>query len=247
VNELPSVAKLAQRIDAVGDSSLERLDAAVRTAGELRDLEDRIVDRYVQAARVEGRSWAQIGDVLGVTRQAAQQRFVAPPAGAAAWPGMSEAAARVIGRAVEQAGAFRHRYLGTEHLLLALAGDDGLAGATLSELGVSPQNVTEQINGIIGPGQSSHAATLGVTPRTKRVLEAARKEARRVGHRCADTEHLLLAVSEHEGVADQILRALVGEPGAVRAQLAQLLEGEAPAMAAKIRTSPRRRLRRARG
>jgi ATP-dependent Clp protease ATP-binding subunit ClpA len=85
-----------------------------------------------------------------------------------------------------------------------------------------------------------------VTPRTKRVLEAARKEGARLGHRCADTEHLLLAVSEHEGVAEQVLRALGSEPGAVRAQLAELLEGEAPEIAAKIRAPARRRLRRSR-
>jgi ClpA/ClpB-like protein len=246
MDDLPSVETLQRSIDAVGDASSGRLDAAVRIAGELHGLGDRLVDHYVQAARADGQSWAQIGQVLGVSKQAAQQRFLAQPAHAASWPGMSEAASDVLGRAVDAARALHHRYLGTEHLLLALASDDGLAGTTLRRLGVSPEQVSDQIERIIGPGHSSESATLGVTPRTKRVLEAARKEGARLGHRCADTEHLLLAVSEHEGVAEQILRAIGTEPRDVRTQLADLLEGEAPEIAAKVRTTSRRRLGRSR-
>jgi ATP-dependent Clp protease ATP-binding subunit ClpA len=78
------------------------------------------------------------------------------------------------------------------------------------------------------------------------VLAAARKEARRLGHRCADVEHLLLAVSRCEGVAAQILGALGSPPEDVRGQLAELLAGEAPELAAALRAPPRRRLRRSR-
>jgi ATP-dependent Clp protease ATP-binding subunit ClpA len=128
---------------------------------------------------------------------------------------------------------------GTEHLLLALASDDGLAGSTLEHFGVSPECLTEQIQRIIGPGHSAESATLGITRRTKRVLEAARKAARRLGHRCADAEHLLLAVSETEGAAEQMLREAGAQPGDVRAQLAALLENEAPEVAAKLRAPAR--------
>jgi ATP-dependent Clp protease ATP-binding subunit ClpC len=181
-----------------------------------------------------------------VTKQAAQQRFVAQPMHTAPWPGLSEAASDVVGRAVSEARLLHHRYLGTEHLLLALASDDGLAGSTLEHLGISPEGVMERIQRIIGPGHSADSATLGITPRTKRVLDAARKEARRLGHRCADTEHLLLAVSEAEGTAGQVLREAGAEPGDVRAQVAALLDKEAPEVAAKLRTPPRRRLLRSR-
>lgn len=238
MDELPTVAVLAGRIDAAGASSLERLGHAVRIAGELDRLGDQVVDRYVESARAEGRTWSQIGGVLGVSKQAAQQRFVARAP--SAWPGMSDAGAEVMVRAAEEARALRHRFLGTEHLLLALASDDGLAGSALRRLGVSPAEIAERI----GPGHSSESATLGVAPRTKRVLEAAVKDARRLGLRCADPEHLLLAVSEHGGGAQEILRALGSEPGDVRAQLAELLEGEAPELAARLRAPARRRLRR---
>jgi hypothetical protein len=247
VADLPNVDSLTARIDAEEPGgSLDRLGAAVAMAGDLRDLGDLVVDRYVQAARADERSWSQIGEMLGVTKQAAQQRFVARPVQSAPWPGLSEAASDIVGRAVEAARLLHHRYLGTEHLLLALASDEGLVGSTLKHFGVSPEGVTEQIQQIIGPGHSADSATLGITPRTKRVLEAARKEARRLGHRCADTEHLLLAVSETEGIAEQILREAGAEPGNVRAQLAVLLENEAPEVAAKLRTPARRRLLRSR-
>lgn len=237
-----SVDSLTARIDAAGaGSSLERLGAALAIAGELREVGDLVVDRYVQAARADARSWAQIGEVLGVTKQAAQQRFVPQLGTTAAWPGLSEAAAEVMGRAVEAARQLHHRYLGTEHLLLALASDEGLAGSALQRLGVSPERVTEEIQRVVGPGHSSASATLGISPRTKRVLEAARKEARRLGHRCADTEHLLLAVSEIDGAAAQMLRDAGAEPGAVRARLAALVENEAPEVAAKLRMPARRR------
>ena len=245
---LPDVNQLAAGIDAevAGGSSLERLGVAVAIAGELHELGDLVVDRYVDAARADGRSWSQIGEVLGVSKQAAQQRFVAQPVKPAPWPGVSEAASEVLGRAVDEARSLGHRYLGTEHLLLALASDGGLAGTTLARLALSPEAVMEQIHRIVGPGHSTGSATLGITPRTKRVLEAARREARRVGHRCPDTEHVLLAVSESDGVAEQILRAAGVAPGDVRATLADLLEREAPEVAAKLRSPGRRRLRRSR-
>ena len=244
MDDLPDVNNLTARIDAreARGSSLERLGAAVAIAGDLREVGELVVDRYVHAARADGRSWSQIGEVLGVSKQAAQQRFVAEPL-TAPLPGLSEAASEVVGRAVEEARLLRHRYLGTEHLLLALASDDGLAGAALERLDVSAERLTEQIQRILGPG---HSATLGIAPRTKRVLEAARKEARRLGHRCAETEHLLLAVSETEGAAEQMLREAGAEPGDVRTQLAALLEKEAPEVAAKLRTPARRRLLRSR-
>jgi Clp amino terminal domain, pathogenicity island component len=239
---LPSIESIAGKIDAeVGGSSLERLGAAAAIAEDLRQLGDSVVDRYVQAARADQRSWSQIGEALGVSKQAAQQRFVAQPLAAAAWPGLSEAASDVATRAVEEARVLRHRYLGTEHLLLALASDEGLAGAALKRVGVSPESARQQIHCMVGPGHSADSATLGITPGTKRVFEAARKEARRLGHRCADTEHLLLAVSESDGVAQQMLHEAGAEAGDVRVELAALLEHEAPELAAALRTPARRR------
>src|SRR6476646_9479048 len=181
-----TLEELAKPIDAESDASpLARVEAAAATANELRGLGDELLDRYVQAARADGRSWSEIGTALGVTKQAAHERFVDAPL---AWPqNFNEPARAVVARALEEARGFGHRYLGTEHLLLALSAEPGLAGATLADLGVSEHGVRESIERIIGRGRSGGSATLGITPRTKRVLEAAVGEAKRVGRqRCAD-------------------------------------------------------------
>src|SRR5213078_1745111 len=106
---LPLVG-LSNPIDAAaGSSPLDRLTAASATADELRDLSDALLDRYVQAARADGRSWTEIGAALGVTKQAAHERFVDAPL---EWPqNFNEPARAVVARALEEARGFGHRYL----------------------------------------------------------------------------------------------------------------------------------------
>jgi hypothetical protein len=235
-----TLEQLSAPIDADPDAEpLARLEAAAATAGELRELADALLDRYVQAARAESRSWSEIGAALGVTKQAAHERFVdAPPA----WPQKFDEAARtVVARALEDARGFGHRYLGTEHLLLALAEAPGIAATALGARGIDARAVRRSIERIIGRG-SSGDGTLGVTPRTKRVFEAAVKEAKRVsGRRCAGCEHLLLALATSDGVAREILGEHGAGAEAVRETLASLLEREDPEAAEKLRMPPKRR------
>jgi ATP-dependent Clp protease ATP-binding subunit ClpC len=178
-----------------------------------------------------------------VTKQAAHERFVDAPL---AWPqNFNEPARAVVARALEEARDFGHRYLGTEHLLLALSSEPGLAGATLAELGVSELAVRESIEQMIGRGRSGEGATLGITPRTKRVFEAALKEGKRIGsRRCAEPEDVLLALAAGDGVAGDILAERGTGEEAIREQLASLLEREAPEIAAKLRAPKRRGVRR---
>src|SRR3954469_4901423 len=77
---MDTVDQLAEDVVArvQGDDPLRRLSAAVLTAEDVRDRADELLDRFVAAARAAGRSWTEIGAVLGVTKQAAQQRFVVP-------------------------------------------------------------------------------------------------------------------------------------------------------------------------
>jgi Clp amino terminal domain, pathogenicity island component len=232
---------------AASEDPVDQLRAAVVIAETLHGTADELLDRYVSAAREQQRPWSEIGSALGISKQAAQQRFVAGPVDPTAWPKDFDAQARAILPAAQvHARRLRHRYLGTEHLLLALTEDTGLAGATLARLGVGSAQVGEHVLRIVGEGHSGEAATLGISPRTKRVLEAAGQESRRLGHRCAiaSPEHVLLALSaQHDAVAAQILRELGATDDRVRQQLAELLEGEAPELARKI-PEPRRRRRR---
>jgi hypothetical protein len=241
-----TVAALSDSIDnAPHPTPLARLSAASATATELRELSDALLDRYVQAARADGRSWTEIGAALGITKQAAHERFVNAPL---AWPThFNEPARRVVARAVAEARGFGHRYLGTEHLLLALAADGGLAGAALADLGLDEPTVRREIESMIGRGRSGVNAALGITPRTKRVFETAIKEAKRLGgRRCAETEDILLALALSKGAAADILARHGADERAVREQLATLLEREAPELAAKLRAPERRRSRRGR-
>ena len=240
-----TLEQLSAPIEAERDAGpLARLEAAAATANELRGLGDALLDRYVQAARADGRSWSEIGTALGVTKQAAHERFVDAPL---SWPqNFSEPARAVVARALEEARGFGHRYLGTEHLLLALSGEPGLGGTALAQLGVDQRAVRRSIERIIGRG-SSGDGTLGITPRTKRVFEAAVKEAKRLGSRCANSEHLLLALAAREGVAGEILTEHGAGEDAIRDKLASLLAREAPEVAAKLRAPKRRGIRRRSG
>src|SRR5438067_6288145 len=226
-----TLEQLSAPIDADRQSDpLARVEAAASTANERRGLGDALLDRYVQAARADGRSWSEIGSALGVTKQAAHERFVDAPL---EWPqNFNEPARAVVARALEEARGFGHRYLGTEHLLLALSAESGLAGSALAELGLDQRAVRRSIERTIGRGRSGDG-TLGITPRTKRVFEAAVKQAKRLGsQRCANSEHLLLALAASDGVARDILTEHSAGEEPIREALASLLEREAPEIAA---------------
>jgi Clp amino terminal domain, pathogenicity island component len=241
---METVEALAQEVisRAGAEDPLTRLSAAVLTAEEVRDVADDLLDQFVTAAREGGRSWSEIGEVLGVTKQAAQQRFVTPGT-----QDFASAVRALLTVAEREARSFHHRYVGTEHLLLALIEDAGLAGAALQRLGVTAGPVRRRVLEIVGEGSSGEAVALGVTPRTKRILEASGVEARRLGHRCVASEHVLLALGSHRaGVAVQILRERGVGNEQIRGRLSDLLAGEAPEVAAGILHPPRRRLRRRR-
>ncbi|MGC8878341.1 MAG: ATP-dependent Clp protease ATP-binding subunit [Anaerolineae bacterium] len=134
-------------------------------------------------------------------------------------------ARRVLTAAQEEAIRLNHNYIGTEHLLLGLVREEnGVAVRVLRELNVDPQQVREMIERTVGRGQRAIQGKLSLTPRTKRVIELAVDEARRMGHHYIGTEHLLLGiVREGEGVAVEILRSLGVNLEAVRAQTAKVI------------------------
>lgn len=130
-------------------------------------------------------------------------------------------ARRVLSYAQEEATRLNHNYIGTEHLLLGLLREEeGLAAKVLRDLGVDQNRVRRMIEDIVGRGQAPANARLTLTPRTRRVIELAVDEARRLGHHYIGTEHLLLGlVREEEGVAISVLRTLNLTPEKIRQQL----------------------------
>ena len=207
---LPPVEQLVTALDAAEPGPLDRVRAAVELADELGSLGDELVTHYVEAARGSGGSWAQIGAQLGVSKQAAQQAFVAPTRRKSRFGRRhgkwSDEAGLALKAAVEEARSFGHRQVGTEQLLLALIRGDGLAGTALRQLGVDYGAVRGHVKEIIGHCDAKAPNHIPFTPRTKKVIELAAREAIRLQHDEVRSEHLLLALArEGDGVAAQIL------------------------------------------
>jgi len=133
----------------------------------------------------------------------------------------TERARRVLMLAQEEAKRLNHNYIGTEHLLLGLVQEQtGVAARVLRDLGVNPYQVRRIVEETVGRGQRSNIGqTTGLTPRTKRVIELAVDEARRMGHHYIGTEHLLLGlIREGDGLAVNVLRDLGIDLDVVRTQ-----------------------------
>ncbi len=220
-----------QLIEAVGseaaeDTPLARVVAAAMASSQLGALADAVLDRFVRDARDAGNSWADIGAALGVTRQAAHLRFNPRQARPVQpWPEQfSEQAREVIGQAVEQARQLGHNYVGTEHVLLPLLqADDDPAGRILRKLGLTEDAVRRHAERIVGSGEPGQRDALGLAPRLKKSFELARGHAKRLGHPCPGTEHLLLGLVDVEGVAAEILAAEHIPPDQLRTEIAQAL------------------------
>jgi ATP-dependent Clp protease ATP-binding subunit ClpC len=135
-------------------------------------------------------------------------------------------ARRVLTTAGEEARRLNHRFIGTEHILLGLVAEEGgVAMRVLEELDVSAEQVRKTVERTVGRGTRPTFTTPTLTPRTKRVIELAVDEARRLGHHYIGTEHLLLGlIREGEGVAVDVLRRLGAPPEAIREQTTRLLK-----------------------
>jgi hypothetical protein len=142
----------------------------------------------------------------------------------------TERARRVLTLAQEEAKRFNHNYIGTEHLLLGLVREgEGVAAKVLRSLGVELDKVRSQVEFIIGRGDRMIAGEIGLAPRSKKVIELAVDEARRLGHHYIGTEHLLLGlVREGEGVAAGVLESLGVSLERVRTQTIKVLSQGRP-------------------
>ena len=140
----------------------------------------------------------------------------------------TDRARRVVVLAQEEARMLRHNYVGTEHLLLGLIHEgEGVAAGALESLGINREAVRQQVEEIIGPGQSPIVGPIPFTPRAKKAMELSLREALALGHHYIGTEHLLLALlREGQGVAAQVLTRLGADHAQVRERVLGLLTGE---------------------
>lgn len=211
---------------------LAQLRRAVEVAGDVATTTDDLVDHFVAGARRDGCSWADIGAILGVSRQGAQQRF-GGPAGSGrecehAEVPLTPRARRGLRQAAGEARRLGLSEVDTPHLLLALLRDPrGLAMKSLISMEVVPGEVEARLD--MRPNASTCP---GAPPRlsagTLAVLRRASEEARGLGHKYVGTEHLLLGLFNEPGPARDVLMALGGTYEKARQYVLAVLEAPIP-------------------
>src|ERR1700687_5284652 len=139
----------------------------------------------------------------------------------------TERARQVVVLAQEEARTLKHHYIGTEHILLGLLREEeGVAARVLESLDITVERVRAQVVRIVGSGEEVTSGQIPFTPRAKKVLELALREALSLGHNYIGTEHILLGlVRENEGVAARILLDFDADSEKIRNEVIRMLSG----------------------
>jgi hypothetical protein len=222
-----SLDQLIAAVRAIApDEPLAQLEQASRLRDEVAELTDAVLGHFVDQARRAGCSWSQIGDALGVSKQAAQQKHTSR---SLPMERLTPRTSLAIERAAQEARRLQHTYVGTEHLLLGiLAVPECLAAKLLLGSGVTAEALEAHVLALVGPGAGSTEpeAPLPHTPRATSCLIGMLEVALRLGHNYIGTEHLLLSLyREPEGIAARFLQANRLPEEATRAKVVEALAG----------------------
>jgi hypothetical protein len=227
---------LIDTIKRVRTDPLEQLTDAVLVADHIGEVADALIGHFVDQARRQGASWTEIGASMGVTKQAAQKRFVQRPRAAdaaaldpnAGFSRFTPRARNVVVAAQNEARARRDQQIRVEHLVLGLLAEpEGLAARAIVAQGVSPDRVREVATATLGPAGTGESPELvPFDDRARAVLETTFREALRLGHNYIGTEHLLLALLD----ADEGTGVLAGV-GVDRARAEEFVTRTLAAMA----------------
>ncbi|MBO9347699.1 ATP-dependent Clp protease ATP-binding subunit [Chloroflexus sp. MS-CIW-1] len=149
-------------------------------------------------------------------------------------------AKQVLQLAAEEARAFNHPYIGTEHILLGLIREsEGIAARVLDELGVKLPQARSAVEFIVGSGDSTMVTDQELTARAQKVIKYAIEEANRLNHHYIGTEHLLLGlVRNGEGVATGVLDILGVSLEQVRNQVMRVLRHGTTSATGETRAAP---------
>jgi len=196
---------LFEAIKKVYSDALEQLSDAVIAADHLGDVADHLIGHFVDQARRSGASWTDIGRSMGVSKQAAQKRFV-PKGGDASDLDPSQGFGRftvparnVVMAAQNEARAAGNDQIRPEHLVLGLLSQpDALAARSILEQGVTLETVRQAATATLPPVADQVSELVPFDPRARKALELTFREALRMGHNYIGTEHILLALLELE-------------------------------------------------
>lgn len=222
---------LIEAIKKVHTDTLEQLSGAVVAAEALGDVADHLIGHFVDQARRSGASWTDIGRSMGVTRQAAQKRFVPKPdkeGDAAIDPGQgfgrfTPRARNVVVTAQNEARAAGNTEIRTEHLVLGLLAEpEGLAAHALTAQGVSADDLRAAAAAALPPAEAEVPDLVPFDASAKKALELTFREALRLGHTYIGTEHVLLALLELEN-GTGVLSGLGADKAGVEAWVSDAL------------------------
>jgi ATP-dependent Clp protease ATP-binding subunit ClpA len=188
---------LISAIVKVHDDPLDQLQDAALAAQHLGDLADHLLGHFVDQARRSGASWSDIGEALGVTRQAAQKRFVPGKDSKQDFSRFTPRAQKVVTASLTDAQTRKIAFIEPANLAVALfTQPDGLAAKALQAQGVTVDKFTEKLE-LPGPAENP-PALVPFSADAKKALEQTFREALRLGHNYVGTEHILLALLETE-------------------------------------------------
>ncbi|MFE3250142.1 Clp protease N-terminal domain-containing protein [Streptomyces sp. NPDC059209] len=197
---------LIEAIKKVHTDALDQLSDAVIAADHLGDVADHLIGHFVDQARRSGASWTDIGRSMGVTRQAAQKRFVAKTPGegpdldaSQGFSRFTDRARKVVMAAQEESRAAGNDQTRPEHLTLGLLSEPkGIGARAIVAQGVTPEAVRDAVEAILPPAVPSVPELIPYDAGAKKALELTFREALRMGHNYVGTEHILLALLELE-------------------------------------------------
>ncbi|WIY04026.1 Clp protease N-terminal domain-containing protein [Amycolatopsis mongoliensis] len=234
---LPNPVRLDDLISAIKSNNdkdvLAQLSDAVYVGENLGEVADHLIGHFVDQARRAGASWTEIGKSMGVTKQAAQKRFV-PKVDPGGDPGGS--IERVYGRYTDRArhvvveaqkAAVEHGspYIDTVHIVLGLLTEPAAlaAGAILAQ-GVTLEAVREAAEARLPERADPAPDPVPFSGAAKKTLELTMREGLRLGHNYIGTEHMLLALLEQgEGAGFEVLDGLGVEKDKAEAKILEVL------------------------
>ena len=199
--EAVSVTKLADAVRQQAPAApLDRVEAALTISEELAVCADELIGRFVEEARQAGCSWTEIGQRIGVSKQAARQRFTDPCRRAPQTLRLSAPAAGCLEAARREAAADGAAEVGTHHQLIGLF-HEGVAAAVLEELGMRADAARAAARELFPGGTSlpSGQPPPQESAAAREALQRAAAIARQAGRGEADTEHLLAALAFDPG------------------------------------------------
>jgi hypothetical protein len=179
------------------------LAEAMLLAEYLGEQADHLIGHFVDQARRSGASWSEIGTAMGVSKQAAQKRFVARvdvkgqdlAAASGMFARFTPRARKVMVASEDEARAAGHPEIAPEHLLLALFAEPAaIAGRAFGHFGVGAGAVRAAVAAVLPPGEPGGPARIPFADGAKAALEFTLAEALRLGHNYVGTEHLLLGL-----------------------------------------------------